>query len=246
MKLICPNCGFEGANEKTECAKCGIIFSKYKKSSDVSVEKIVPKEEEPVKPSSVAIIKEVLFSIATDSNKFYFAGRVFLFIFVFIWGSIMILSPLGAGYASNSFMHFVNLPFHEAGHIFFRPFGQWMTSLGGTLGQLMMPLVCLGVILLKARNPFGASICTWWFGENFMDITPYINDARSLSLPLLGGNTGANSPYGFHDWEYILKEIGMIQYDHVIAKVAFTLGTIFMIVSFIWGGYLLFKEYEDL
>jgi hypothetical protein len=244
--MICPKCGFKQEDGSAECAKCGVIFRKFLENMEACAEKNGPVEEEQPKISFDGIIKELLFSIEPETNRLYFTGRVITFLFVFIWGCIMILSPLGAGYASSSFMHLVNLPFHEAGHIFSRPFGQWITSLGGTLGQLLMPMVCLVVFLLKAKNPFGASVCLWWFGENFMDITPYIDDARSLSLPLLGGNIGQDSPYGFHDWEYILNEIGLIQYDHTIAKASFGLGTILMLISFVWGGYLLLKQYKDL
>jgi hypothetical protein len=244
--MICPKCGFEQDDGGAECTRCSVIFGKYVKNSQASPEKDLPEEGVGLKTSFGDIIKDFLFSTEAETNRLYFAGRAILFIFVFIWGCMMIISPMKEGYAHNNFMHLVNLPFHEAGHIFFRPFGQWITSLGGTLAQLLMPIICLSVFLLKARNPFGASVCLWWFGENFMDITPYIDDARSLSLPLIGGNIGKEVPYGVHDWEYILNEIGLIQHDHTIAKASFTIGTIIMLVSFIWGGYLLLRQYKDL
>ena len=147
-------------------------------------------------------------------------------------------------YALESFWHLVNLPFHEAGHIIFRPFGRLMTSLGGSVGQLLMPLVCLVVFLVKTRDTFAAAFALWWYGENFLDLAPYINDARSLTLPLLGGNTGRSSPYGFHDWEFILKEIGWIKYDHAFACFAHTLGCLLMIFAIVWAGYILYKQYR--
>jgi hypothetical protein len=146
----------------------------------------------------------------------------------------------------NSFWHLVNLPFHEAGHIIFRPLGRFMASLGGTLGQLLMPLICLIVFIVKTRDPFAASFSMWWLGVNFMDIAPYINDARSRTLPLLGGNTGRTSPYGFHDWEFILRESGLIKYDHLLANFSYKIGTVLMMCAFLWGGYILFKQYKKL
>ena len=69
-----------------------------------------------------------------------------------------------------------------------------MTSLGGSLGQLLMPLICLIVFLIKTKDAFAVSVSLWWFGENFMDLASYINDARARKLMLLGGNTGRNAP----------------------------------------------------
>ncbi len=62
-----------------------------------------------------------------------------------------------------------------------------MTSLGGSIAQVFMPLVCLAVFLVKTRDTFAASFTLWWTGENFMDLAPYIDDARSLTLPLRNG-----------------------------------------------------------
>ena len=79
-----------------------------------------------------------------------------------------------------------------------------------------------------------------------MDLALYVNDARSLTLPLLGGNTGRTSPYGFHDWEFILRETKLLPYDHVLANIATALGTHLMICAVVWGAYILFKQYKNL
>jgi hypothetical protein len=153
---------------------------------------------------------------------------------------------MATNYAGNSFFHLVNLPFHEAGHLFFQLFGRWMTSLGGTLGQLLIPLACLLVLLLKTRDPFGASVSLWWLGESFMDIAPYINDARSQELVLLGGVTGREADYGYHDWEFILNEVGLLHYDRTLAALAQVLGILLMLLSFAWAAYVLLKQYRHL
>ncbi len=142
----------------------------------------------------------------------------------------------------NSFLHLINLPFHEAGHIIFRPFGAFFTSLGGTLGQLLMPSICMGVLLIKTQDPFGASVALWWVGENFLDIAPYINDAQAGQLPLLGGNYGHSAPYGFHDWQYLLTESGLLNYDHILARSAFVTGSVIILLSLLWSGLLLLRR----
>ncbi len=70
--------------------------------------------------------------------------------------------PLSArfGAALESFLHGVNLVFHEAGHILLIPFGTFMTALGGSLTQLLIPLCCL-VALWRHGDQFGASVALW-------------------------------------------------------------------------------------
>jgi hypothetical protein len=146
----------------------------------------------------------------------------------------------------ESFLHRVNLPFHEFGHLLFRPFGQWITSLGGTLGQLLMPAICGAVLLIQTRDPFGASVALWWFGENFLDIAPYINDARAGDLPLVGGNFGHSAPYGFHDWEYLLGETGLLHLDHHLAQTSRVLGGLILLLALTWGAWLLLRQFRHL
>jgi hypothetical protein len=245
--MICPNCQFELSDAGTECPRCGIIFSKYRPPEDKTVSEEKPPTEEPeVFLEEGNPITGLLFHVGSDTNPFYFGGRLLLFVILLIYGWKFILTPIESSTIYSSFWHLVNLPFHEAGHIIFRPLGRFMTSLGGSLGQLLMPLVCLGVFLIVTRDAFAGSVALWWFGENFIDLAPYINDARALVLPLLGGNTGRTSPYGFHDWEFILNESGLLRYDHVIAQISHKAGIVIMLLAYLWGGYILFKQFRNL
>lgn len=246
--MNCPKCKHAQNTENIECEKCGVIFAKYyssinsaTKAAECSIEQSSPEEIEPR-----FSFCDVFFYTNPENDIFSFSGRLVVFVITIIWGFKFIASPIESNYAGNSFLHLVNLPFHETGHIVFQPFGSLMTSLGGTISQLLMPIICFSVLLIKTRDTFGSSVSLWWFGENFFDIAPYINDARSLTMPLLGGNFGYSSPYGFHDWEYLLTESGLLQYDHFIAKSCFTIGTILFLISFAWGGTLLLKQYKGL
>lgn len=171
-----------------------------------------------------------------------FGGRVLLFAVLLWLGWKLVRSPLEANYAGESFLHLVNLPFHEAGHVMFMPFGRFMMFVGGSLGQLLMPLVCLVAFLLKTRDPFGASVALWWLAENFMDIAPYVNDARTLELPLLGGMTGKETDG--HDWEHILGMLGWLRYDRQLAQAFQSAGIGLMGLSLLWAGALLWRQYR--
>jgi hypothetical protein len=245
--MKCPRCSFVQSDQRLRCKKCGLGFEIDQEQDPCGkIRKGIPERE---KPGTVAVsdfLRDLVSSVEPEVNPFHFAGRVVVFIILFVWGWFFILSPMSSNYAGNSFLHLVNLPFHEAGHIFFRLFGRWMMSLGGTLGQLLIPLICLLAFLLKSRNAFGAAVCLWWLGQNFIDIAPYINDARKGELMLLGGVTGREADYGYHDWEFILNEIGLLPYDRVFAHLVHGFGIILMLISFAWAGYMLWRQYRNL
>lgn len=245
--IQCPKCSFKHPAQITECPRCGIVIDKYSRLQASLPEAEASAAIQPKPTSGVTeIIKELLFYVKPETNLFIFGSRILFFLIIFIWGLKFIFMPMASNYVFDSIWHMINLPFHEFGHILFRPFGRLVTSLGGSITQVLMPVICLAVFLIKNRDPFAASFSLWWTGQNFMDLAPYINDARSLTLPLLGGNTGQTSPYGFHDWEFILQETKLLRYDHVLAKSADIFGTFLMILAFIWGGYILFKQYKNL
>jgi hypothetical protein len=132
-----------------------------------------------------------------------------------------------------SFLHSINLPFHEAGHIIFSPFGEFMTTLGGSLTQVLVPVICGIAFLTTSPNPFGAAVMGWWAGENFLDVAIYINDARALQLTLIGGHTGAEVEG--HDWEHILTMTNSLHLDHRIANIAQVTGALLMAVCLVWA-----------
>jgi len=169
-----------------------------------------------------------------------FAGRVLVAVLLVGWTWRFIAWPMRADVIGASFLHLVNLPFHEASHIFFAPFGELMTSLGGSLGQVLVPLICTIAFLTASYNPFGAAVCLWWTGENFMDVAVYINDARALDLVLLGGRTGAEVEG--HDWENVLRILGRLHEDHTIAWATHRLGAVLTIAALLWAAGILGRQ----
>lgn len=241
--MQCPKCGADQDDRNGICDRCGIVFAKYYKyhplpgeppgASPIPIGEIGPPAG---RTAGLWLPREV------PGGWTAFGARALLWLALLVWGARLIGSSIDGGEVGSSFMHLVNLPFHEAGHLLFRPFGSFMASLGGTLGQLLMPAVCLVVLLVKTRDPFGASVCLWWLGESFLDIAPYIADARSGELPLLGGNFGHSSPYGFHDWEYLLTETGLLHLDQVLGRTSHLLGAALMLLAALWGAVLLLRQ----
>jgi hypothetical protein len=250
--MECPKCEFMQPDGGTECLKCGIIFDKYISKQHRHMSGISDTafseagiEEETDLVSRSSFLRELFLYVKPEEGFFSFAGRSFLYLLIVVWGLKFIFTPLESNYTGESFMHLINLPFHEAGHIFFRIFGRFMAVLGGSLMQVLVPLVCLLTLLFKTRDTFGASVSLWWVGESLMDLSPYINDARDLKLTLLGGVTGRDVD-DYHDWEFILRELGLLRNDHMLAKTAYFIGTVLMLVTFVWGGFLLYKQFINI
>ena len=193
---------------------------------------------------AIALAGQWLFPVETSINPFYFAGRILLFVVLVLWGLKFITTPLETNYTGESVLHLINLAFHEAGHLLFMPFGRFMTILGGSLGQILMPLICLGTFVLKTRDSFGGSVALWWTAENFMDVAPYINDARAMDLMLLGGFTGKE--VDAHDWNNLLGLLGWLQHDHALAQLSYGLGITLMLLALGWGALVLRQQYRRL
>lgn len=80
-----------------------------------------------------------------------------------VWTIQFARTPLSSD-AMESVLHLPDLIFHEAGHLIFSPFGQFMSVLGGSLVQVLIPVIA-AVAFIRQEDPFSASICAWWAGR---------------------------------------------------------------------------------
>jgi len=221
-----------------------VIFSRIHGPDTETPRQVLSPEYAPVtaRPALLVLLKERLLQVDPQESRLLIAGRALVYLVLLLWGFRLMTSSIASNYVGESFLHLINLPFHEAGHLFFSPFGRFIQVLGGTLGQWLVPLIVLCAFVVKG-NPFGATVGLWWLGESFLDIAPYMNDARTGQLMLLGGVTGSEVE-DYHDWEILLTKLGWMQHDHVIARLTFGLGAAFMLLSLVWGGYILWQQYK--
>jgi hypothetical protein len=241
--MKCPKCSFDQP-DGSECLRCGIVYSKYVPGESPHAIVYQRAGESDLKTDDRDGSEgNLLFSLNPEMSMFALAGRAIVFVVILIWGMRLIFSSVESNFAGNSFMHLINLPFHEAGHIIFGFFGRFISVFGGTLMQLLVPFICMLAFLFRTRDAFAASVSLWWLGENLIDIAPYINDARALKLILLGGVTGRDVE-DYHDWEYILRTTGLLEYDHFLARLSHFTGAILMILALFWGGWLLFRQFN--
>jgi hypothetical protein len=248
----CPKCGYErqpnDVGSEDVCPACGLVFAKW-------VIKVLGAAAKPALPDQAVTfteardnppqsLRETLLYVEprTDAMRLY--GCVALYIVFVIWGSYFISLDLRSNVIGESFMHRINLVFHEAGHVVFMIFGRFMHVLGGSLGQLLMPVIVMVMLVKRNRDNFGGSIALWWLGQSLKDLAPYINDARDLQLQLLTGY--AQDVPETHDWANILNSLHLITHERGIARIDDVCGTLIMLLAMAWGGYILRLQYGNL
>jgi hypothetical protein len=135
------------------------------------------------------------------------------------------------------FIDWANLMIHEAGHPFFSWFGSYtLTILGGTLGELIVPLLCAVAFFWRREIP-GVAFSLFWFFENFLYIGVYMSDARAEALPLVGS--------GDHDWNILFGQWGLLLSDTKIGGTTRTLGWVGMLAVCAWLAWRTFRKPDD-
>ena len=117
-----------------------------------------------------------------------------------------------------------NLIFHEGGHFLFMIFGETMHFLGGTLMQILIPIIC-GLTFIKNGKIFEATVMGIWLGENFLDTSDYVADAQKQLLPLIGGESST------HDWNWLLNKAGIIEHAEALGTAVYIIGAIIIALS---------------
>lgn len=146
------------------------------------------------------------------------------------------LRILGKAYPWIPFLDDTNLLIHESGHVFFSRTSELVSALGGTIMQLFVPVFVTGYFVF-AKKKFDAGFGAYWLGQNMVNISVYIKDARTTLLPLVND--------GFHDWNKILSILGMLDQDAIIGNIVGFFGYGIMAAATAWCGYSLFNELKE-
>lgn len=228
----CPRCGHAPLPSDqafpAECPGCGVILSRVGTPPRLASARSVA-----AAPDDDAGLRAWLWHVPEQVDATAFRLRVALLAVFLVWGARLAWLDYRDGEIMNSFIHGPLLIFHEAGHLIFRLFGQWVSVLGGTLGQLLMPAVLSIALLWKNRDPFGAAIGLWLFGVSVLDVAPYMYDAWEPQLTLLGGGTGNDS---FHDWIYLFDSVNQLHHAQRIGAFTHALGAVIVLLALAWGA----------
>ncbi len=242
--MKCPKCQFERTEKDSHimpgvCPDCGIVYHKYNSSQRASNSQ-KKRLYHTVNVDSDSLLKRViqlLLWVPEKVDPLIYWGKIIIFILFFIWGWYFILAGINWEIIGGSFLHNAMLPFHEFGHVLFMPFGRFMSILGGSLFQILLPIIIMLTFIIQYKDNFAASIMLWWTGQSFIDLSPYIADAPYRNLPLILG-MGENA----HDWGNLLSMTGKMYLAGSYANTSFTLGVICILVSYVWTSYLIYKQ----
>jgi hypothetical protein len=106
------------------------------------------------------------------------------------------------------------------------PFGWFLYVAGGSIWQVLF-WALLGLYTFLVRRQITASLLMWTVtGHSFISMALYIGDARARALPLL---FGASKDH--HDWWNLLKQYGLLDYDHALALIATLAGSALILAA---------------
>jgi hypothetical protein len=133
------------------------------------------------------------------------------------------------------FIDGVNLIFHEAGHWLFSLFGIFLEILGGSINQVLIPLIIAGYFFLH-RQYYSGSVTLMWAGQSLMNVSVYAGDAIKMQLPLLGGDSS------IHDWNWLLIYLGQLRHAPQVAAGLAAAGWTIIVSAILYITWTLYKE----
>lgn len=235
----CPKCGHKPPQPlpaSAACPVCGIYFFKWAQPAQANVlSEVCDGSTQDGEQGYLAALLQPLAQM--DAVTFY--GRCAALILLVIWSWFLFGYDYRDGEIGTSFMHDILLPIHEAGHVLFRPFGEFMMILGGSLFQLVLPFGIGVAFIAKNRDNFGAAIGFWLASVSLVDLSPYIYDALHPQLTLVGGGTGADGP---HDWIYLLTTVGQLHNAQRWGAFVHVCGGLLMLGALVWGATILWRQ----
>ena len=188
-----------------------------------------------------ARVKALVFHVPDKVDSIHVYARAALLALLVWYGCKLAMMDIPSWQMASSLIHLPMVPIHEFGHVLFRPFGEFMMLLGGSLFQVTLPLIFAGVFLVKNEDPFAAAAMLWWSAVAVMDVAPYIYDAQEPQHVLLTGRTGET---GAHDFIDVLGDLGLLAKAKTVGYVVHRIGIAMLLAALAWGAYIVWKQYE--
>ncbi len=92
-------------------------------------------------------------------------------------------------------LSYVDLGFHELGHMLAIPLGTVIHFLAGSFTQIAVPLGLAVYFWIKVEDRAATALMLGWAATSAQNTSVYVADAPTRALPLIGGT---------HDWWFLL------------------------------------------
>lgn len=165
--------------------------------------------------------------------------------------------PVVAGFLRNWFVYLPNYLIHEFSHrivgsVTFMgahglfggcadldgrvcyPIASWLTTIAGNGVECLVPLALIGLSLRLKGGRWLLPPLLYWSATTWYDAAVYVSDARASKLPLTSSDMLSNFAPGEMkgDWYYILKPLGLLEWDTAIGIVFFVIAAVLLVLAF--------------
>lgn len=144
-------------------------------------------------------------------------------------------------YRTSNIINAIDFGIHELGHFLFIFLGEFMTIAGGSIMQILFPVVWMG-IAIQRKWYFAAGLCLVWVGLSIIDVSVYAADAEVRLLPLVSMGGDYDSA---HDWYQLLTRLDVLDQTNQIAAFIRNTGILAVIIGLMWSGLLMVSMFID-
>ena len=127
--------------------------------------------------------------------------------------------------------HFIDnldLIIHQAGHLIFLLSGEFVTVIGGSFVQIVIP-VAFVIFFIIRKDYYLTSLFLMWLGYNLVNVSIYMADATTMVLPLPGWKPFPS------DWNYIFGALHIMNWSKQIAFLVDIVGIIVIITGAVFA-----------
>lgn len=137
------------------------------------------------------------------------------------------------GGQSAFLLSYVDLGFHELGHLVFSWVPGLFPALAGSIIQVAVP-IGLALYFLLRKEPYGSGLMFAWAATSAAHVSVYAADAPFQTLTLLGGGT--------HDWAWVLGSVGHIEWAAPLASGIRWFGVALAVIGLVVALWPLFTQ----
>jgi hypothetical protein len=242
----CPKCGHAappaGPLLETQCPACGLLFRKWLAARAGPPAGRASLGADPGASGLRAWLAGLLQTPEDGRGRRAAAGAVLWLLAAWSAWRFLRFDVSAPQSMPLPFLHGAMVPFHEFGHILFRPFGEFMHVAGGSLMQFLMPLGFGAYFVHWRRDNLAGWLMLWWEGLQWVDLAPYCYDAKRPVMTLLTGRSGDT---GAHDYIDMLGDLGLLDRAHEVAAAMKAFGLVLMLAALVWGALLLARSWRD-